>query len=178
MNSERGFTLVELMVTVAVIGILAGVGVPYLLVNLPNIRVNGAVRLVVGDFRLARALAVERGVDCFLVFDAAASEYSVRLDTDGTAGLSAGDETVKTVSVPALFPGVEFSGSQAGDPVDFSGDRAQFKPRGTANGGTIYLRPARDAGVREDRDRRVTVLATTGRARASRWNPGTSTWEG
>ncbi|MBE0618613.1 MAG: prepilin-type N-terminal cleavage/methylation domain-containing protein, partial [Proteobacteria bacterium] len=69
MRSDRGFTLVELMITVALIGALAGLGVPYLLASLPNIRVNAAVRQIVGDFRLAKTLAVERGVDCFLVFD-------------------------------------------------------------------------------------------------------------
>jgi len=177
-SSDKGFTLVELMVTVSVIGLLAGVGVPYLLVNLPNFRVNGAVRQVLGDVRLAKALAVERGVDCFLVFDAAANEYTLRLDTDATTGPSAGDETVKTVRIPSLFPGIEFTGSHAADPVDFSGDTARFKPRGTSNGGTLYLSPARDAGVRDDRDRKVSVMSTTGRGRAFRWNPAIPDWEG
>jgi len=169
---------VEMMITVAVIGILAGISVPYLLASLPNIRVNGAVRQVVADFRLAKTLAVERGVDCFLVFDAAGGAYTVRLDTDGTAGPSVGDETVKTVTLPGLFPGIEFAGSHAADPVDFGGDTALFKPRGTSNGGTVYLSPARDAGVRDDRDRKVTILSTTGRAKAYRWNPASLDWEG
>jgi len=166
------------MITVAVIGILAGVSVPYLLASLPNIRVNAAVRQVVADFRLAKTLAVERGVDCYLVFDAAGSGYAVSLDTDGTAGPSGGDEPVKDVDLPTLFPGIEFAGSHAADPVDFSGDTARFQPRGTSNGGSIYLSPARDAGVRDDRDRKVTVMASTGRARASRWNPSIPDWDG
>jgi len=178
MSPRRGFTLVELMITVAVIGILAGISVPYLLASLPNIRVNGAVRQMVSDFRLAKTLAVERGVDCFLVFDAAGSTYTVRLDTDGTAGLSAGDETVKTVALPALFPGIALTGSHAADAVTFTGDMARFKPRGTSDTGAVYLSPARDAGVRDDRDRRVTVVGQTGRAKASRWNPAILDWDG
>jgi prepilin-type N-terminal cleavage/methylation domain-containing protein len=177
MRSDRSaFTLVEMIVTLAVVGFLAAVGAPYLLINLPEFRVNAAVRQLVGDFRLARSLAVERGVDCILVFDANAVGYTLVLDTDATPGVSAGDEVVKTVPLGDRYRGVAFGSALAADPITFGGDRALFKPRGTSNGGSVHLRPGRDAGVREDRERRVTVISTTGRARAFRRSG--ANWEG
>ncbi|MEW6490063.1 MAG: GspH/FimT family pseudopilin [Thermodesulfobacteriota bacterium] len=176
MGSRRAFTLVELLIALALVGILAGVGTPYVLVNLPTYRVNAAVRQVVGDLRLARTLAVERGVHAFLVFDQAGVAYTLVLDTDATPGVSPGDDVVKTVALGERYRGVAFGSALTGDPVSFGGDQALFKPRGTSNGGTVFLRPGQDAGVREDRERKVTVVSTTGRARAFRRSG--AGWEG
>ncbi len=189
MSPERGFTLVELMVTVAVIGILAGIGVPYLLVHLPTIRVNAAVRQVVGDFRLARTRAVEEGRDLFVQFAPAQNRYTLYQDFDGNGAFDPSvDRPVKTVDLSALYPGIAFAtyssgqnpsgGSLPADGVSFVSDRAQFHPRGTAGAGGVYLRPSKDAGVRRDRERGVTVIVPTGRARAFRWTGATATgWE-
>lgn len=175
MARDRGFTLVELMIALAVLGVLATVGVPYLLSALPAQRVNAAARHMLADFRLARALAVERGAECLAVFDAAAARYTLLLDTDGVPGVSGGDEVVKTVRLGDEYSGIEFGNSQTANPVTFAADTALFRPRGTSNGGSVFLRPSRDAGGRRDRERRITVMATTGRARAFHWN-GTD-WE-
>ncbi len=175
MARDRAFTLVELMITLAVLAVLAGVGVPYLLAGLPAQRVNAATRHLLGDFRLARTLAVERGVECLTVFDAPNSSYTVVLDTDGVPGVSAGDETVKTIRLGDEYSGIEMGNSQTANPVTFVGDTALFRPRGTSNGGSVFLRPGQDSGGRRDRERKVTVMSTTGRARAFRWNG--SDWE-
>ncbi|MDW7711408.1 MAG: GspH/FimT family pseudopilin [Deferrisomatales bacterium] len=172
----RGLTLVELVVALALVGVLAAVGTPYLLANLPALRVNAAVRHVIGDLRLARSLAVERGVDCLLVFDVPAVKYTVILDTDDVPGVSDGDEVLKEVDLGRRYRGVAFGSATAADPITFGGDQALFKPRGTSNGGSVHLRPGQDAGVRQDRERRVTVLSTTGRVRAFRRSG--SQWEG
>jgi prepilin-type N-terminal cleavage/methylation domain-containing protein len=173
MADRRGFTLVEAMIVVALFGILAGVGGAYLLGQLPNIRVNGAVRQLVGDFRLAKTRAVETGEEVYLVFDPALGEYRLVRDSDHNDTYDAGsDEVLKTVHLPDSHPGIEFyshSGAAGGE-VTFGGDVAEFTPRGTADTGSVYLRPARDAGVRQDRQRRITVVGSTGRARAWRWD--------
>ena len=172
-RSEGGLTLVELMVTLAVLAVLAGVAVPYVLAGLPGYRAGGAARQVVADLRLARTLAVERGLRTFVAFDPAASTYAVYVDTDGVGGPSAGDERVKEVRIPELYRGIRVASSLAPDPVTFSGDVALFKPRGTSNGGSVYVAAAGHPGV----ERKVSVMSTTGRVRAYAWNPATGEWE-
>ncbi|GAB4280455.1 MAG: hypothetical protein Kow0092_36080 [Deferrisomatales bacterium] len=165
MSFRRGLTLVELMVALAVLGILAGVAVPYLLGNLPTYRVNGAARQVLGDLRLARTLAVEHGIQAFVAFDVAQRRYTVGLDTDEDESWDpARDETVKTVDLRELYPGIEF-GSQGGDTVTFTSPDAvaRFTADGTSQGGSVFLRPEGDTSG--ERDRAVVVSATTGRVR-------------
>lgn len=57
---SRGFTLVELMVTVAVIGILALVAVPSMTSMISNSRLRGQTEEVTASLQLARSEAVRR----------------------------------------------------------------------------------------------------------------------
>lgn len=189
MACSRALTLVELLVAVALVGILAGVGTPYVLANLPTYRVNAAVRQVVADLRLARTRAVEEGRDVFVHFLPDQNRYVLHLDSDENGSFDPlADEPWKTVVLGELYEGIAFAryaggtspsgGALPADGVSFAGNLAAFHPRGTARAGTVYLRPARDEGVRRDRERAATVLLSTGRVRTWRWTGGgASGWE-
>lgn len=79
LTNKRGYTLTELMVTVAIIGIVAAIGVPSYLSYLPHLRLNGAARDLISDLRLARSLAVGQNQRYYISFDAANDWYEIRL---------------------------------------------------------------------------------------------------
>jgi len=61
-NLSRGFTIIELMVTVGVVSILLAIAVPSLSSMVKNNRLSTQVNMVMADVHLARSEAVKRGV--------------------------------------------------------------------------------------------------------------------
>ncbi len=55
---ENSFTLIELLIVLAIIGILVGISIPVYRQFQPTIQLNGAVRTLVTDLRYAQQLTV------------------------------------------------------------------------------------------------------------------------
>lgn len=64
--AARGFTLIELMVVVAISAILLAVGVPMFQSGLASMRANDAANSLVASIDLGRAEAIRRGESVFL----------------------------------------------------------------------------------------------------------------
>jgi len=62
-----GMTLVEFVVTIGIIGVLAGVAIPGILGSIQRRGVDGASRRLTEDIRLAQSTALTRGVQARLV---------------------------------------------------------------------------------------------------------------
>jgi prepilin-type N-terminal cleavage/methylation domain-containing protein len=77
LRSKAGWTLVELMVVVAVIGIMATLGIPSLIRIMPRLRLNGDATTLSNEIALARMRAVTKSADVRIVFDAANGKYSI-----------------------------------------------------------------------------------------------------
>lgn len=80
---RAGFSLIEMMVTVSMLGIMVGMVAPDISKNISHSRVNDAARVVAGDLEQALSLAGRQRRPVRVVFDAAAKEIRV---TDRISG--------------------------------------------------------------------------------------------
>ena len=147
MKKSSGFTLMELMVTIAIIGVTAAIAIPSVISYLPKHRMNGATRDVYSAMQYARLRAVKEKTHVVINFNAGADSYDVFID-DGRGGGTQKDNTqngaeptIKTGQMPV---GVDMLASTL-----FSGGvpRTRFDARGLPNGvgGSVDLQSLQDA---------------------------------
>lgn len=109
-----GFTLLELMVVLVIVGLLLGLGVPAMGNFISSSRMTSAANDVVGALHLARSEAMKRRVPVSfctsadaLVADPACADsellqgWIVFVDTDGDGTRDAGEEVLKQGPAPA-----------------------------------------------------------------------------
>jgi type IV fimbrial biogenesis protein FimT len=65
---NRGFTIIEVLVVITVIGILLAVGLPAYAIWAQNLRIRGAAESVQNGLQMARATAIARNTQAVLVF--------------------------------------------------------------------------------------------------------------
>src|SRR3546814_5733797 len=77
----QGFTLIELMVTVAVLGILAAVAAPSMIAFVNANRLNGTTGEMTASLQLARSAAIRRNARVTVCGSADGDRKSTRLNT-------------------------------------------------------------------------------------------------
>lgn len=102
----KGFTLIEFLVALTVVGILMGIAVPRFFAVLPGIRLASAQRQVATDLQLARMRAISQRIPYGLTFNTATT-YSFTNGPDSrnltllfpgtTATVAPGNPTFTTV---------------------------------------------------------------------------------
>ncbi len=75
MRVKNGFTLLELMVTLAILAIVLGVGVPSMLEIARNARLQGAAQESYALLQYARSDALRTGTDRFVVWSSASGNW-------------------------------------------------------------------------------------------------------
>lgn len=174
MQKDRGFTLLELMIVVAIIGILASVALPNMSQYMDNRRVVGAAEEIMQFLTSARSEAIARS-----------KQVEVRIVADGTSTWAVGMEQEPAVGDPDCDPTVAVPTAADACVLSVSGadilrriistdhpntnvattaGTINFDPvRGTANVATITITNAAGSQLR-------VITSLTGRVRICRPN--------
>jgi prepilin-type N-terminal cleavage/methylation domain-containing protein len=111
-RKNAGFTLIEVMIVIAVIGIAAAFTIPTLLDILPRWRAKSAATDLFSNLQRAKMIAIQKGLNCDVVFSVNPAQYQIRY-TDMKDGVST-TAVVITVSLSGYGSGVEFRGPPNG----------------------------------------------------------------
>ncbi len=95
-KKNSGFTLMELMITIAIISILSAVSVPSVISWRENAQLGSVARDVYSDFQRAKFEAVKRNCWCSLDFTSVGC--SVFVDSNRDRNLDAGETILSTTS--------------------------------------------------------------------------------
>jgi type IV fimbrial biogenesis protein FimT len=139
---QAGFTVIELLIGIAILGIIASIAAPNILSELPKFRLNGATQQILGDLMAARMKAISHNMRV-KVFFTSGNQYKIcHVDDDGNCV-----NDIKLVNIQDNYKGVTVG--SGGDPV--------FQARGTSSSETITL--SNSNGCRDIK------IAITGRIR-------------
>jgi prepilin-type N-terminal cleavage/methylation domain-containing protein len=152
--NKCGYTLMEMMIIVVVVGLLASMAVPGFLKMMPKLNLKADARTNLNMLRLARNRSVSENSQYGVYFDTGNKRTFLFKNTfDQThANYDAGQDTVIDSSA-TLHSGVTFN------TVSFTGNTLVFLPSGAASqSGTLTLTQP-TAG----RTYTITILGSTGK---------------
>ncbi len=139
LKKQKGFSLIELMVVISIIGILLAIAIPGFIKMAPRMRLKSAARDVVSDIQLAKTLALRDRKQYIIEF----SSNGYKVKTDGVVK--------KTINL-SDYEGVAFGSGHGktsedsgdgdiGNGVTFAGNKITFYANSTIDPvGGIYLK--------------------------------------
>ena len=141
-NREAGFSVIELMVVVVIMGIVLAASIPALRQHTETINLTKGSREVESSLKLARTRAVSTNNSVVVVFDTDASTYSLFEDVDDDGTQDAGE----TGSGPFEAPNKIVIES-----VSFARNTVTFTPNGAASEtGSVVLLNTKNLAQRID----------------------------
>lgn len=151
MRKDSGFTLIELMVVIAIIATLTAISVPNFLVYLPNARLKSAARDLYSNMQLAKMGSIKQNADWAIVFDTTDGKYQVCSGKGGDGSWSGTDNVVEeTVVLSDYGSSVAYGhgdatfaiGGSFDDEITYASTPSNVfivNSRGTSNAGYVYL---------------------------------------
>lgn len=130
MKKNAGFTLMELMITIAIIGTLSAIAVPNMISWRNNMQFNSSVRMIKTAIESARMNAIKSNMPARVNFNVGGNTFNtVKWDIAANAFAAAVPNT--------LPPGTTISAST------FAGNQLQFNSRGMSNNGSVTVLSSR-----------------------------------
>lgn len=181
-RNAKGFSMVEMLVVMAIIGIVMAISIPAYLSYLPRIRLKAAAREITSDMQYAKVQAIKTNTTTAVLFLPGAGTYKVITDSgeaSGSENWTDGDETVfKTVTL-ADFAGVSYGANTAAtrpgdssaidDSVTFLNNVVTFTNKATSVAGTVY--------IKNEKGDTMAVGSTSAAGRVKTWFHYGSSWE-
>ena len=163
MTRKSGFTLVDLVATFAVLGIVVTIAIPAFSTWLPDQRLKTAARDLYSNMQLTKIGAIKSNAQWAIVFNAGATpgRYFICSDDgandtwDGPAAMGGDDVAERTIEFSNYKSGIAYGsgnatddipggGSAPADTITYGSDAAAFNPKGTSNGGYVYLQNSKN----------------------------------
>ncbi len=150
MSNSKGVTLIELIVVVAIIGLLALLISGNTATPMNKLTIESAANMIAQDIRLTQQMALAKGDVCFFEINTRDNYYQIRSQQSGTYKKESIDRSI-SISVNG------FQDPYSGSSGDFKVLR--YNPTGTpSTTGTITLRKG-------DLVKQITVMVGTGRVK-------------
>ena len=130
---NSGFTLLELMVVIAIVAIMVAIATPNYISWLPDRRLAAGAQDVLQGLQKSRSRAIVANRRVVVSFNPGTDSFSAFVDDDASGALDAGELTVVTRNMPA---GIDLVNT------GFAGDSVTFDNRGipVTAVGTVLLR--------------------------------------
>jgi type IV fimbrial biogenesis protein FimT len=105
---QFGFTFIELMMAISVVGILATLAVPNVLIEMPKFRLHGATQQILVDLMAGRMKAIShnRKVKIFFTSD---TQYKICDDANGDGTVDDCEGNAKIINIQDNYKGITFS---------------------------------------------------------------------
>ncbi|MEN6375791.1 MAG: GspH/FimT family pseudopilin [Smithella sp.] len=136
MKSNKGFSLVEMIIVMAIIGIVLAIASPSFYKYRQNTNLKEAARDLAGDISFWRQTSIAENVRYRIVFDQPSNNYTIRRESPANSGTYVDVSTKSPASVNSAI--IIMGGASA--PSFTSGVAyITIQPRGTMSAGTVWL---------------------------------------